>query len=242
MIAPVVRNAEGAPVLFLHADEEEWLRAVVGDVSYNLQRSLEARGSARLLLSGGTTPAPVHRALAQTMLPWSRIRVGLVDERWLPGDDAASNARLVRETLLDAGAGQALFEPMLLPPEHSLEQSVLDANRNDLDGAIALLGMGEDGHTASLFPHTPGLPAALAAADDYVAVDASAAPVAQPWPTRISITPTGLARCAARLLLLRGERKRGVLLRALDGDDALALPVRAAFALPGAPLRIHWCP
>jgi 6-phosphogluconolactonase len=242
VIAPAVRPAENAPVLFLHADEAEWIAAVLDDVVPALQRTLEARGSARLLLSGGSTPAPVHRALAQATLPWARIRVGLVDERWRPAGDAASNARLVRESLLEAGAAQAHFEPMLLPPEHSLEQSVQAANAAGVDGAIALLGMGDDGHTASLFPHIPGLPDALAAESDYVAVDAAAAPGAQPWPTRISLTPAGMARTAMRLLLVRGERKRGVLLRALDGEDALALPVRTVFALPGAPLRIHWCP
>ena len=147
----------------------------------------------------------------------------------------------MRETLLEEGAVGARFDPMLLPP-HSLEESLREANRHGVADAVAVLGMGEDGHTASLFPHLPGLPAALAATQDYVAIDASEAPVAQPWPRRISLTPAGLARTATRILLLRGERKRGVLLRALDGDEVEPLPVRAAFALPGAPLRIHWAP
>jgi 6-phosphogluconolactonase len=230
-----------APLLFLHADEDEWVRAAVADISAALRRGLEARGEARLLLSGGTTPAPVHRGLAQAEIGWSRISVGLVDERWLPERDPASNARLVRETLLEEGAAGARFEPMKLPP-NTIEDSVRAANASAVPGAVAVLGMGEDGHTASLFPHMPGLAAALAAPDDYVAVDAGAAPVAQPWPCRISLTPAGLARASARILLLRGERKRAVLLRALEGDDPMALPIRAAFALPGAALRIHWCP
>jgi 6-phosphogluconolactonase len=242
VISPALREAAVAPVLFLHADEQEWLRAALDDLVGALQRSVEVRGSARLLLSGGSTPAPVYRALANAALPWQKIAVGLVDERWLPAGDPASNARLVRESLLEAGAEQARFEPMLLPPEHSLHDSVRAANAGAVDDAVVVLGMGDDGHTASLFPHTPDLPAALASSADYVAFDASAAPVAQPWPTRISLTPAGLERSGSRLLLLRGERKRGVLLRALDGDDVLAMPVRAAFALAGAPLRIHWCP
>ena len=230
------------PVLLLHADEHAWVRAAVADLVEALQRALASGGEARLLLSGGGTPAPVYRALARAPLPWGKIAVGLVDERWLPAGDASSNARLVRENLLEHGAQEARFEPMPMPPVHSLADSLRIANEGGVEGAVAVLGMGEDGHVASLFPHSPGLAEALAADSDYVAVDAGAAPVAQPWRQRISLTPAGLARTATRLLLLRGERKRGVLLRALEAGDTAELPVRVAFALPGAPLRIHWCP
>jgi len=240
MTAPAA--AAGAPVLFLHADAEAWVRAAVADIASGLQRALDAHGEAKLLLSGGSTPAPVHRALAREPLAWAKISLGLVDERWLAKDDLASNARLLRETLLEEGAPGARFEAMKLPPHHQIEDSVREANRHPVAGAVCVLGMGEDGHTASLFPGIPDLPRALAAREDYVAIDASAAPVAQPWPRRISLTPAGLARTATRVLLLRGARKREVLVRALEGDDVSALPVRAAFGLPGEPLRIHWAP
>jgi 6-phosphogluconolactonase len=231
-----------APLLFLHADAEAWVRSAVADIAAGLQRALDAHGEARLLLSGGSTPAPVHRALAREALDWPRISVGLVDERWLAKDDLASNARLVRETLLDEGAPGARFQPMQLPPHHRIEDSVREANRRGVAGAVCVLGMGEDGHTASLFPNIADLPHALVATGDYVAIDAAAAPVAQPWPRRISLTPAGLSRTATRILLLRGARKREVLLRALEDGDVAEYPVRAAFSLPGDPLRIHWAP
>jgi 6-phosphogluconolactonase len=239
MSAPV---ASGAPVLFLHADAETWVEAAVADIASGLQRALETGGQAHLLLSGGSTPAPVHRALAREPLAWARIQVGLVDERWLAKDDLASNARLLRETLLEEGAPGARFEPMKLPPHHRIEDSVREANRHAVAGAVCVLGMGEDGHTASLFPGSPDLPLALSTNDDYVAIDAGAAPVAQPWPQRISLTRAGLARTGTRILLLRGARKRDIVMRALEGDDIAELPVRAAFTLPGDPLRIHWAP
>jgi 6-phosphogluconolactonase len=230
-----VPASTGAPVLFLHADAEAWEEAAEADIVFALERALAEHGEARLLLSGGSTPAPVYRQLARAPIDWGRISVGLVDERWLPKEDPASNARLVRESLLEEGATGARFEAMTLPPGS-------EANRHSVQDAVVVLGMGEDGHIASLFPQAPGLHAALAAPEDYVAIDAGESPVAQPWRQRISLTPAGLARTGARILLLRGERKRAVLLRALEGGVAQELPVRAAFALPGAPLRIHWAP
>ena len=241
MNTPATPAGRSAPLLFLHADGEAWEEAAEADIAIALEHALGQHGEARLLLSGGSTPAPVYRRLAREHIDWAKISVGLVDERWLPKDDLASNARLVRETLLEEGADRARFEAMKLPP-HPIEDSVREANRRSLQDAVVVLGMGEDGHVASLFPQSPGLPAALASTENYVAFDAGAAPVAQPWPLRISLTPAGLARAGARILLLRGERKRAVLLRALEGDDAQALPVRAVFALPGAPLRSHWAP
>ena len=230
-----------APALFLHADAEAWEEAAEADIVFALERALAEHGEARLLLSGGSTPAPVYRQLARAPIDWGRISIGLVDERWLPEDDLASNARLVRESLLEEGATGARFEAMKLPPG-TLEDSVREANQHSVQDAVVVLGMGEDGHIASLFPQAPGLHAALAAPENYVAIDAGESPVAQPWRQRISLTPAGLARASARILLLRGERKRAVLLRALEGDVVPELPVRAAFALPGAPLRIHWAP
>ena len=102
--------------------------------------------------------------------------------------------------------------------------------------------MGPDGHTASLFPDMRELDQALDSLAYYVGVDASGCSGAGPWSQRVSMTPAGLARATTRLLLIRGEQKRDVIQRALAGNDPHELPIRAVFSLPGAPLRIHWCP
>ena len=229
-----------APQWHEHRDEAAWAAAIADSTADALRRDL-ATGRARMLLSGGSTPAPAYRALANYGLDWARVQVALVDERWLPPGDADSNARLVQETLLQGRAAAAQLEPILIR-DRGLDESVREANRHAGPASIALLGMGPDGHTASLFPGARGLAEALASTDDYVSIDATGCAVAGHFPLRISLTPAGLSRARLRLLLVRGADKRKLLERALAGTDTLELPVRALFTLPGAPLHIHWCP
>lgn len=112
----------------------------------------------------------------------------------------------------------------------------------DHAASIAVPGMGEDGHTASLFPQARSLPGALSSPCDYLAFDASGCAGAGEWPLRITLTPTGLSKARTRLLLIRGQSKRRVFDRALNGGDPHELPVRIALTTPGAALQVHWCP
>jgi 6-phosphogluconolactonase len=229
------------PVFHAHRDVAQWTAAAVADIRAALLQAIDGIGRARLLASGGTTPAPIYRALATVPLDWDRVDIGLVDERWLPIGDRDSNAQLIRETLLTGFAKTAHFQSMRLP-DQTFSDAVLAANRSFASASVAVLGMGPDGHTASLFPGMRDLASALASSADFIGVDARGCKGAGAWPQRISITPAGLRKIATRLLLIRGEQKRSLIRRALDGSDSLELPVRALFSLPGAPLQIHWCP
>ena len=225
-----------------HRDPESWVHGIARDMERMLAVELAIRGRARMLLSGGTTPAPAYAQLAVAPLDWSKISVGLVDERWLSPQDSASNARLVRESLLER-ADVGRFEP-LVREGLTLAESVHAANveaRHADEACVAVLGMGNDGHTASLFPGSVDLDRVLASDQPYAAMDATGCPVAGDWPLRITLTPAGLQRTRHRLLLLRGETKREVFLRALDGDDVRELPVRAALGIGIDPVRVHWC-
>lgn len=224
-----------------HLDEEHWLAAAVADIASALANDLLSNQRARLLVSGGSTPGPVYRALAEQPLDWARIDVALVDERWLPPGDPDSNAQLIESNLLIDRASAARFEPLLLPGRN-LADSVFAANASAGPASVLLLGMGADGHTASLFPGMPELMSALASSADYVAVDARLCPGAGPWPQRISLTPAGMARARTRILLIRGEQKRKIVEHALHDIAPDELPVHVALTLPGAPLLIHWCP
>lgn len=229
--------------LFVYPSTDAWTWASAVMIAAELRRDLHHRPRARLLLSGGGTPAPVYRALAKAPLDWDRIDVALVDERWLLPDDPDSNARLVRSNLLQHHAAAARFEAMTQAGRR-IEDAVATANAHAQQAAsVAVLGMGEDGHTASLFPNMQGLDRALASHQPYVAVDARGCPGARQWHRRISLTPAGLARAQCRLLLLRGERKREVFEQALGSGDVLRWPVLAALDSANAsPLQVHWCP
>lgn len=223
-------------------DATQWAWAAAVTLSAALRRALEDEDRVRLLLSGGRTPAPAYAALSRAPLAWDRVDVALVDERWLLPDDPDANARLVRESLLADRAAAARFEA-ITSPGRSIEEAVTIANMHAAHAAsVVVLGMGEDGHFASLFPGMAGLEAALASSRPYVAVDASGCQGAGAWSRRISLTPAGLAPARTRLMLVRGARKRELLDRVLAGDDPMEFPVRAAFTTPGAPLRIFWCP
>jgi 6-phosphogluconolactonase len=234
---------QSLPVEFhAYRNDDQWVWAIAVAVSAALRRDLQQHRRARLLVSGGKTPAPVFRALSKAPLDWDRVDVALVDERWLRPDDPDSNAHLVREYLLQSHAAAARFET-LTRPGRSIEAAVADANLHARHPpGIILLGMGDDGHVASLFPRMHGLDEALESPNAYVATDATGCPGASPWPRRISLTPTGLMPAHTRLLLLRGQSKRAVFEQALDGDDPRELPVRIAFTTPGAALQVYWCP
>ncbi len=232
------------PALTFHAcaDEEQWASAIADAVSSALRDRLQQGLHPRLLVSGGGTPRPVFRKLASTALDWRGVDIGLVDDRWLPLTDPGSNARLVRENLLLDQASDAHFD-LLAAPGRSIDEAVDKANRQARSAAdVVLLGMGDDGHTASLFPGMRGLDDALESPHAYVAVDASGCPGAGQWARRISLTPVGLAPAATRLLLLRGGGKRALLERIVEGTDPHAYPVRIAFTTPGATLHVYWCP
>ncbi|SFU03323.1 6-phosphogluconolactonase [Halomonas saccharevitans] len=202
-----------------------------------LRQDLEHQARALLIVSGGSTPLPFFRALAAGNLPWARIEVTLADERWVNGAAPDSNARLVREHLLQGPAAEATFVP--LTTDHETPEQGVDEVASRLEGlawpaSVAVLGMGGDGHTASLFPDSRELDLALTTAAPAVAVRSPS----QPQP-RLTLSAERLHRARRHFLHITGEEKRDVLARALCGDDARELPIRAFLACPVA---IYWAP
>ena len=129
-----------------------------------LSESISKNGSATLFVSGGSTPAPLYEALSKSELAWKKIKVALVDERWVDQQHSASNEALVKRSLLINNAKAATFIGMKTADEHADKGQVEAETRYRAlpqPFTVAIVGMGNDGHTASLFPHAEGLKAGL---------------------------------------------------------------------------------
>lgn len=190
---------------------------------------------ATLAVCGGTTPAPVFDTLSAVDLHWDRVDVLLTDERWVPEDDPRSNAALVRKHLLQDKAAAARFHPFYRAGETAEEAAGALAEEVAALAplSIVLLGMGEDMHTASLFPGGDNLEAALAA--DAPAVMAMRAEAA--GEPRVTLTAPAINGAMSKHLVITGTAKRAALARAEDLPPSRA-PVRAVMP----ELQVHWAP
>lgn len=215
--------------------------ALADSVAAMLRLGLWQRGDASLLVSGGRSPLPFLRALSQRKLDWSRVSVSLVDERWVPAEHADSNARLVRENLLQGAASVAHFVPLYGgedSPEAGLDACEGRLRRLQRPFDAVVLGMGDDGHFASLFPGVADLATLLADGAPTLAATrpASAAHA------RITLSLAALQDARNLLLQITGERKRAVLETAARDGDRLALPVAALLHQTRTPLRVFFSP
>lgn len=224
-------------------DRERASQAAADAIDSALRRRLDAQQAASLVVSGGTTPGRCFEILSRSGLDWNNVTVTLSDERVVPESHADSNARLVRETLLTHEAAAASFLPLVDPlaPDvgavAELEQSLRTL---PFPFACALLGMGEDGHFASLFPDAANLPDGLATDGSALALPIATA--ASPHP-RVSLTLAALSRSDVIILLVFGDDKREVLRRA-ETDEQVAdqLPVRQLLRQKRATVRVLWAP
>lgn len=211
---------------------------LVDTVAEVLRAAIVSRGMACLVVSGGRSPIAFFERLAQQPLAWSQVVVSLADERWVPVAHADSNEGLVRRHLLRGPAAAARFIG-LYTPAASLEDAALRADQAlaelpPID--VLVLGMGDDGHTASLFPNSPNLAEALCVDGPRRCLPMLAPSVPH---QRLSMSLSLLASARVPLLAIQGQSKLATLSEALRNDEAATMPVRA---LLHSPLEIYWCP
>lgn len=174
-----------------------------------------------IALSGGSTPRPFYEALASLAYPWEGVEVFFGDERCVPAEHADSNLRMARDALLSKVPATVHPMPGESCDPESYERLLRDRLGPEPSLDLVLLGLGADGHTASLFPGDP----AVEEGERWVAR------VARPDHPRLTLTLPVLdaARCA--LFLVAGAEKREALARLLEGDDIPAARVRAGRVL-----------
>lgn len=220
----------------------EAARTLAAQVAAALRTALAQDPSASLAVPGGRTPVPLFHALREAELDWPRVDVTLTDERWVDEGHAASNAALVRRELLGARAADARFHP-LYDGSASAEgaaravwQSLAAVSRPF--GAV-VLGMGDDGHFASLFPGNPGLGAALdpESAPACVAMKAPVEPA-----ERISLNLPALLQARRLFLFITGAQKRDLLLAAARRAQDSVVPAAALLSVRMPMPEVFWSP
>jgi 6-phosphogluconolactonase len=224
------------------ADRTELAKALADAVADNLKAGLAERGQASLAVSGGSTPAKFFAQLGKKKdIDWDNVFVTLVDERWVPETSDRSNAGLVNEKMLQGPAASAKFIPLYSggesPDPAAIARTIANLSAVPAPFDAVILGMGNDGHTASFFPGGDTLDAALTGAADALAIRSPGA--GEP---RVTLSLLRLLKTRALYLHIEGEEKAETLQRALSPGPVEEMPVRAVLRQEAVPLTIVWSP
>lgn len=211
-------------------------------IADQLNKAVAAKGQAVLAVSGGTTPVELFEILSMQDVAWKQVTITLVDERFVTPDNERSNEKMVRDLLLQNKAAQAVFVSLYASGQTAAVAAVTAANRIDAlpkPFDVVLLGMGNDGHTASFFRGGSRLDQAIDPQTRAVVLPMQAEGAGEP---RLTLTLPLL--CSANYLVLHivGQKKLAVLEEALASDDAMVMPVRAVFQHAKTPLQVYWAP
>ncbi|MBW9116108.1 6-phosphogluconolactonase [Rhizobium cauense] len=231
-----------AATMHAFANGAELARNLADKVAASLSAAIEARGTATLAVSGGSTPKLFFQELSARDLDWTRVTITLVDERFVAADNPRSNHLLVAENLLQNKATAANFLPL-----YQVADSVEDAAKlathatapigNPFD--VAILGMGGDGHTASFFPGGSNLKVALDPSTPRGIITMEADGAGEP---RLTFTFSSLQDARLLVLHIEGESKKDVLAKAEGAGEEAEMPIRAILRRATSPVDIYWAP
>lgn len=221
-----------------YASPADLAQAAAEAVIAALKSGLSERGAASLVGTGGRSPAPVYDLLAQARdVDWARVGVTLSDDRFVPTTSPESNERLVRERLLAGAAAEAVFTPISAAADdvQAAAEKVEVGVRALAPYDVMLLGMGEDGHVASLIPGSPVLDLGMDPAGTRFCLGIPAG-VGSPPIARVTMTMPALLQARLILVLISGEKKKHIV------EGGSGLPVHALLDQAKAPVRILWTP
>lgn len=211
-------------------------------VAETLSAAIATRGSASIAVSGGSTPKAFFQALSSRSIDWDKVTVTLVDERFVPADNPRSNHLLVQENLLKDKAAAARFLPLYQAAASVEEAAVIATEETKAVGHpfdVAILGMGNDGHTASFFPGGSNLKAALDPNTPRGIITMEAEGAGEP---RLTFTFSSLQDARLLVLHIEGEGKKDVLAKAEAAGEETEMPIRAMLRRAASPVEIYWAP
>ena len=205
-----------------YPDAELMALSLADRIAAELRVNLDAQRPTSLCVPGGSTPALMFRALSGLPLDWEKVTVFLNDERWVDGDNPRSNSAMLRKTLLVGPAAAAAYLDLYTgdPTPEGAAPALSEQIKPHLPITVLVLGMGDDMHTASLFPNAPGLEALLASdARPVMAAAGGAEP-------RITLTAPALQSALDIHIMIKGAQKRAAL-EAATGADPVSAPISA---------------
>lgn len=230
------------PVFKEFKDSSTLVAGLAAQVAELLRAGIKERGRASLVVSGGSTPVVFFAALSELALDWKQVVITLADERWVDPAEADSNEHLVRQHLLQNRAAMARFVGLKTGAATAVQGEKECGDRLALVPRpfdVLILGMGNDGHTASLFPQAARLGEALALESGKLCL-AITPPVAPH--ERMTLTLPALLQSRQIILHIAGADKRAVYERAMADGPVAQMPIRAVLGQTASPVTVFWCP
>lgn len=221
---------------------DELADAVAGDVGFIIDSAVEARNASLIAVPGGRTGPAVFPRLAAQKLPWKKVTVIPTDDRLAPVESDLSNVREIARALLPTGARVIPIATEIA--DYRLAGNSADARLQDLPWPpdLVWLGMGNDGHTASIFPG-PDMQAALDAPKTRRAIGVMPDPLPPEAPVaRVTLTRAAILSARTILITITGQEKRDILEGAIADGQSSRLPIGRVLAEVEQPIDIHWCP
>ena len=224
-------------------DAAEMAAAVAGDIGFIIESAIDARGAAVIALAGGKTPTPIYEQLSSAKLDWKRVTIVPGDERIVPLGDPRSNVTVLAKFFLPKGARVMPIVPNAIADYKAAGRSA-DALRQDLHWPLdlCLLGVGNDGHTASIFPG-PDFEEAVNGPKDRRALGVMPDPMPLEAPVpRVTLSLAAISTSRALLIAVRGDEKRALIETAIKQGRSSPYPIGLALAGTELPVDIHWAP
>ncbi len=226
-----------------YEDAEEMAGAVAGDIGFVIESAIDARGTAVIALAGGKTPLPIYAKLAAAKIDWKRVTIIPGDERIVPLGDPLSNVTAIGKAFLPKGA-RVIPLVSATAPDYKAAGRAADALLQDLHWPLdlVLLGVGTDGHAASIFPG-PDYDEALSGPRERRALGVMPDPMPADAPVaRVTLSRAAIVSARSVLIAVTGDEKRSVIEDAVNGGASSPYPIGRILADIELPIDIHWSP